>query len=212
MDRTSSSVCPAITVRHPPEKSDKATLSVSQSGRSRRRTCAMSANTPRILCHGRRPVQPTIPRRMVTQKRVVSKGGRNYLTDMEKLAYSFAAKRLMALVMCLALMITGMSAAVAMDHQGHENSGYAASTASDPEMMGHASHHMPSGVTDPRCCDPEPTAASSCHVSACCLSALSYSDILVSANPGRSTSVQSMAYLVGPSIDTPLPERPPRLS
>ena len=59
----------------------------------------------------------------VMQNSVLSTRCRNYLTIMRKFAYSFAAKRLTALIMCPALMITDMAAAVAMEHPGHESSG-----------------------------------------------------------------------------------------
>jgi hypothetical protein len=148
----------------------------------------------------------------VAQNVVVSTGCRNYLTLMRMSAYSFAAKRLTALVMCLALMITGMAAAVAMEHPGHESGGSVAWAVSDPGLIAHASHHMPTGESDAECCEPETKAASGCHMSACCFSELQYSDTLTASDHGRSTCDQAMAQVVGPSIATPLPERPPRFS
>ena len=150
--------------------------------------------------------------RTVTQNPVVSTRCRNYLMIMRKIADRFAAKRLTALVMCFALMITGIAAAVAMEHPGHDSSGSVAWTSSDPGSMDHASHHMTSANSDAECCEPETTAASSCHLSACCLSELQYSEILLANVQSRSACAQSMANLVGPSINTSLPERPPRLS
>ncbi|SDD86746.1 hypothetical protein [Ruegeria marina] len=148
----------------------------------------------------------------VTQNLVVSRRRSNYFTTMKKFAYSFSAKRLMALIMCLALMITGVAAAVAMEHPGHESNGSVAWAASDPGPMAHASHHMSPGDSDAECCEPDTTAASSCHVSTCCLSELQHSEILASLDHGRSACAQSMVQVVGPSIDTSLPERPPQLS
>jgi hypothetical protein len=128
---------------------------------------------------------------------------------MKKFAYSFSAKRLTALFMCLALMITGISTAVAIEHPGHEGVAWAVSD-TGPTM--HAAHHMSPDDSDADCCETDTNAASSCHVSACCLSELQYSDVLTSLDQGESACVQKMAQVVGPSIDTPLPERPPQLS
>jgi hypothetical protein len=150
--------------------------------------------------------------RAVTKNLVASTRCRNYFTLMRKFAYRFAAKRLTALIMCLALTISGLAAAVAMEHTGHDTHGSVAWASSDPGSMDHALHHMTSGNPDAECCEPDTTAASSCHVSACCLSELQYSDIPLATEHSRSACAQSMAKLVGPSIDTPLPERPPRLS
>ena len=150
--------------------------------------------------------------RAATQNFVVSTRCRNYLSVMKKFAYSFAPKRLTALIMCLALMITGIAAAVAMEHPGHESSGSVAWAGSDPGSIGHASHHMPPGKADAECCESDTMAASSCHLSACCLSELQYSDTPAANEHGRSACVPSMLHVVGPTIDMPLPERPPRLS
>lgn len=145
----------------------------------------------------------------ITQNLVVLVRSRNYFNIMNKFVYSFSAKRLTALFMCLALIITGIAAAVAMEHPGHEGVAWAAS---DPGPTMHASHHMSPGDSDADCCEPDTNAASGCHVSACCLSELQYSDVLTSSDHGESACDQKMAQVIGPSIDTPLPERPPRLS
>ncbi|WP_371060266.1 hypothetical protein [Rhodosalinus sp. 5P4] len=131
---------------------------------------------------------------------------------MREIADSSAAKRLTALIVCLALMIAGIAAAVAIEHPGHDSSGSVAWTSSDYGSMDHASHQMASGKSDAECCEPDTTAASSCHISACCLSELQYSNVTPSLEHSRSACAQSMGNLVGPSINTPLPERPPRLS
>ena len=145
----------------------------------------------------------------VMQNPVVSLRFGNYFRGMTGFAYTFAAKRLMTLVMCVALIITGMAAAVAMEHAGHEGSSRVASSASETTSMGHASHHMPSGQADAECCEPETTAAS-CHVSACCMAELKASDSPTASEHGRSACLQSMVHVAAPSIATPLPERPPR--
>lgn len=145
----------------------------------------------------------------ITQNLVVLARCHNYFTIMNKFLYSFSAKRLTALFMCLALMITGIAAAVAMEHQGHEGVAWAAS---DPGPTMHTAHHMSPGDSDADCCEPDTIAVPGCHVSACCLSELQYSDVLTSSDHGESACDQKMAKVVGPSIDTPLPERPPRLS
>jgi hypothetical protein len=131
---------------------------------------------------------------------------------MKWFAYSFSAKRLTALIMCLALMITGLAAAVAMDHPGHDSSGSFAWSATDHGSMHHAPHHLTAEDSDAECCEPETAAASSCHVSACCLSELQYTYVVIAMDDGRKACAQSMANVAVLSIDTPLPERPPRLS
>ena len=150
--------------------------------------------------------------RTVAQNPVASTRWRNYFVIMRKIADRFAAKRLTALIMCFALMIAGISAAVAMEHPGHDSSGSVVWTSSGSGSMDHSSHHMTSGKSDAECCEPDTTAASSCHISACCLSELQYSNVTPSTEHSRSACAQSMANLVGPSINTPLPERPPQLS
>lgn len=145
----------------------------------------------------------------ITQNLVVLERCSNYLTVMTRVAYSFSTKRLTALIMCLALMITGIAAAVAMEHPGQENVAW---SASNPASAVHASHHMSSGDTDAECCEPETTAASNCHVAACCLSEAQHSGILASSDHGGNACANFMAHVTGPSIDTQLPERPPRLS
>lgn len=149
----------------------------------------------------------------VTRKFVVSTCRRNYFSDMRILTCSFSMRRLMALIMSLALMITGMAASAAMDHAGHSGDRHTlASAASDIGASGHEEHHMPAGASDAECCEPENTANSGCHVSACCLSELQHSEFPAATEYGRGACAQSMVSAPGPSVDTSLPERPPRLS
>lgn len=152
-------------------------------------------------------------RAVITNSLIVSISSCKYEMLMKNVASSPTAKRLTALIMGLALMIAGMTATVAMDHTGHKGAANAVSWApSDSKVMGHEAHHMPSGEAEAECCESETTAASSCHVVACCLSELQYSDLPVTSENERSACTKAMMSIAFRSIAISLPERPPRLS
>jgi hypothetical protein len=153
------------------------------------------------------------PRR-VTKNSVVSMLCRPYLRGMMTVFRSFLMRRLTALFTCLALVVMGISATAVMEHGGPaaDPAGVALAEAADV-ATGHEAHHMAHGASsEPECCALDTKAASSCHVSACCLAALQFPDLFAASEFSGSACVRSMESVNGPSVYRSLPERPPRLS
>ena len=130
---------------------------------------------------------------------------------MKSFARNLLAIRLMTLLMCLVLVITGVGSVAAMQHSGHQSGPSAATAAVATNHAVHASHRSVAD-SDEECCQPDGAAASGCHASACCFSELQYSGGLTPMDLGLSTCSQPMLKLLGPSIATPLLERPPIFS
>ena len=129
---------------------------------------------------------------------------------MKNLASSLAIRHLVALVLSVAFLAAGMTAAAAPGYGGQtgERSAFAAAVAHGHAH--HASHHMPAGDPDAECCDTESTAAASCHASVCCVSELQYPDTLTFSAYAHGSRARFMEIVAGPSIDRSLPDRPPR--
>lgn len=132
---------------------------------------------------------------------------------MEKVRFRAVCRRVFALIVSLALMISGMSATAGVDH---DHSAFAApapaQTALDADAMGHGAHRMTSDATVPECCEPETSTSHSCHVSSCCLWELQGSEIQLISDRENSACVGSLTPTPVRSAVTWLPERPPRIS
>ena len=153
----------------------------------------------------------------LTKSSVVSARCRAYPDFMKRSAFSFAIRPVLALAVCLALIVTGIAPAVAMEHEmglgGHAGDGSTVAwTANDHEASGHEAHHGRSGEPEAACCEPEPAAVAGCQVMACCLLMLQHPELPAVSACESTARAGSMVSAAGPSMAASLPERPPRLS